>query len=321
LIFGYLSQDSAKNINSQKIVSKILITGASGLIGSHLTGLLRKEGHSVYHLGRSKRNSDGQSYLWDIEKGFIEGGALEDKDVVIHLAGAGVAEKRWTAARKKEIIDSRTTSTRLLRDELIRRTHRVKTVVCASAIGYYGFDDNSHEFVETDAPGGDFLAQVVKLWEAEQDELALPGIRLVKVRVGIVLSMEGGALKEMAKPIQYFLGSPLGSGEQYLSWIHIHDVCRIFTQAVRDETMIGAYNAVGPHAVTNREMTKTIAATMEKPLIVPAAPPFVLKLLLGEMSSLVLRGSKVSAKKISSTGFKFQFATLESALHDLIRRP
>jgi uncharacterized protein (TIGR01777 family) len=301
-------------------VSKILITGASGLIGRYLTGLLRKEGHTVYHLGRSKRSSDSQSYVWDIEKKFIEPGALEDKDVIIHLAGAGVAEKRWTDARKKEIVESRTLSTRLLQEELKQRTHQVKTVVCASAIGYYGFDDRSHEFVETDGPGNDFLSQVVKVWEDEQDKLALPGIRLVKVRVGIVLSAEGGALPEMAKPIRYLVGSPLGSGDQNLSWIHIHDVCQIFVQAVRDESMNGAYNGVGPYAVTNREMTHAIADAMAKPLIAPAVPPFVLKALLGEMASLALRGSKVSAKKISATGFKFQFVTLESALRDLIRK-
>jgi uncharacterized protein len=301
-------------------VSKILITGASGLIGRYLTGLLRKEGHTVSHLGRSKRDSDSQSYVWNIEKRFIEPGALEGKDVIIHLAGAGVAEKRWTAARKKEIIESRTLSTSLLHDELKRRTHQVKAVVCASAIGYYGFEDISHDLEETDAPGNDFLAQVVKVWEDEQDKLALPGIRLVKIRVGIVLSAEGGALPAMAKPIRYLVGSPLGSGDQHLSWIHIHDLCQIFVQAVRDESMRGAYNGVGPYAVTNREMTRAIADALDKPLIAPAVPSFALKVLLGEMANLVLRGSKVSSKKITGTGFKFQFATLESALRDLIRK-
>lgn len=300
-------------------MSKILITGASGLIGRYLTGLLRKEGHIVSHLGRSKQSGSMQSYVWDIEKKFIEPGALEDKDVIIHLAGAGVAEKKWTPARKKEIIESRTLSTRLLREELNVRPNKVATIVCASAIGYYGFDDiSSHEFVETDSPGNDFLAQVVKVWEEEQDQLALPAIRLVKIRVGIVLSNEGGALPEMAKPIRYLVGSPLGSGDQNLSWIHIHDICQMFVQAVRDETMQGAYNGVGPYAVTNRQMTRAIADAMDKPLIAPAVPAFVLKAIMGEMASLALRGSKVSSNKIAATGFRFQFATLESALRDLV---
>jgi uncharacterized protein (TIGR01777 family) len=298
-------------------VAKILITGASGLIGKHLTELLEKNGHEVSHLGR-KKQPGRSSYTWDIAKGRIDDGALDGKDVIIHLAGAAVADKRWTDARKKEIIESRTESTKLLINELQRRKHHVKTIVAASAIGYYGFKNSDHVYQETDPAGDDFLATVVKLWEVEEDKISDLGIRLVKIRIGIVLTTKGGALKEMMKPVKLYAGAPLGTGRQFLSWIHIDDICGMFLKAVEDQSMYGPYNGVAPRPVDNREITSLIARSMKKPLILPSVPGFVLKLLLGEMADLVLQGSKVSSARIQSTGFKFLYPDCKEAVNDLV---
>lgn len=302
------------------IPKSILITGASGLIGSRLTELLLQQGHRVVHLGRTGRTGKVKSYVWDVKANQLDREALIGVDTIVHLAGAGVADQRWTKERKHEILESRTKSTHLLFEELKKGNHTVKTFVSASAIGYYGFENLSEPLTEASPAGKDFLADVTRQWEEEANKIEALGIRLVKVRIGIVLSEKGGALKEMSRPIKLFAGSPLGSGNQNMSWIHLDDLCRIFMMAIDDERLRGPYNGTGPYAVTNRELTQAIAKALHKPLILPAVPAFVLKLLLGEMSDIVLQGSVVSSKKIQQTGFQFQFTTLEEALHDLLKR-
>jgi uncharacterized protein (TIGR01777 family) len=296
----------------------ILITGASGLIGSRLTALLIEKGYTVSHLGRKKQSGKIKSYTWSVERNIIDPSAFDGVDAIIHLAGAGVADKRWTKSRKQEIMNSRTQSTRLLYDTLNARAHRIKTVVSASAIGYYGFDRDEY-FTENSTPGVDFLSQVTYAWEQEADKIAKLGIRLVKVRVGIVLSKDGGAIKEMMKPIQYYVGSPLGSGDQYQSWIHIDDICGIFIKALEDESLNGPINGVAPKPVTNKELTKAIAEALHKPLFLPAVPAFVLKLILGEMANIVLKGSRVSSEKVMSHGYQFQFTDVNDAVRDLLK--
>ena len=296
-------------------MSKILITGASGLVGTRLTEMLIQQGHAVSHLGRAKKTGRIPSFSWDIEKGIIDEEAFTDADTVIHLAGAGVADKRWNKKRKQEILTSRTQSTALLAHYL-QRYPTVKTVVSASAIGYYGFGMTDREFTEDHTPGKDYLATVVQAWEGEVDKIQ--DKRVVKLRIGIVLSEKGGALMEMAKPIRLGVGSPLGSGTQCMSWIHIDDLCRMFIKAVEDSSLQGAYNATGPYAVTNRELTRAIAKTLHKPLWLPPVPAFVLSVVVGEMAVIVLNGSNVSSKKMQQTGFTFQFPTLEEALQDLL---
>jgi uncharacterized protein (TIGR01777 family) len=297
----------------------ILITGASGLVGTRLTNLLLAKGHDVSHLGRSKKPGKVKTYVWDIEKFAIEPGALQGVDTIIHLAGAGVAEKRWTKNRKTEILTSRTKSSELLYSELKKGTHTVTAVVSASAIGYYGFDDNETLLTELSAPGDDFLAQVTKKWEDEVDQINSLGIRVVKLRIGIVLSDKGGALKQMAAPVKMFAGAPLGTGKQNLSWIHLDDLCAMFIKAAEDGQLKGAYNATGPYAVTNKEMTTAIAKVLDKPLLFPPVPAFVLKVVLGEMADIVVNGSSVSSEKIQKTGFVFQFNSLERALENLLK--
>ena len=299
-------------------VKRILIAGASGLIGTRLTELLLERGHQVSHLSRERKNSSIKSYTWNVKEQTIDTQALQSADVIINLAGAGIADKRWTKNRKQEILESRTQSTLLLFNELKKNKTPVKSFVSASAIGYYGIEDNEKVFIETDKPGHDFLAYVTTQWEQEADKVSTLGIRVVKLRTGIVLSEKGGALKELAKPITWLIGSPLGSGKQNLSWIHIDDLCAMYIKAVEDESMRGAYNATGPYPVTNRKRTKAIARTLHKPILLPPVPGFVLRIILGEMASLVLKGSKVSSEKIQKSGFVYKFDTLEESLANLL---
>ncbi len=299
-------------------MSNILITGASGLIGTQLTEILLQRGHQVSHLGRRKKNqSKIKSFTWNVDQHQMEEDALHGVDIIIHLAGAGVADKRWTEKRKQEILESRTKSTKLLFDVLSRANHQVTSVVSASAIGFYGFQCND-ERTETSPAGTDYLANVTKRWEEEVDKIESLKIRVAKIRIGIVLSEKGGALKEMMLPIKFFAGAPLGSGTQYVSWIHINDLCMLFCKAVEDQNMRGAYNGVGPYAVTNRALTRAIAKVLGKPLFLPPIPNFILKLIIGEMADIVLGGSKVSSTKIQQAGFSFKFDNLEKALRDLL---
>lgn len=298
---------------------KILITGGSGLIGSRLTDLLLQKGHEVTHLSRSKKSSKVRTFVWDISSRKIDPAAFDGVDTIVHLAGANVGDKPWTKKRKQEILESRTHSARLLFDTLKSRDHQVRNFVSASAIGYYGFHDNNKYFREGDKPGEDFLASVVRKWESEVDQIMSLGLRVVKVRVGIVLSRDEGALKEMARPVRFYVGAPLGSGEQKLSWIHVDDVCRVFELAIENESVEGPLNAVGPQPVSNRKLTQAIARTLNRPLILPPIPAPVLKWLLGEMSDLALKGSSVSNEKLIRSGFEYKFPTLEGALRDLLQ--
>lgn len=297
----------------------ILITGASGLIGTRLTEMLLQRNYSVSHLSRQTKSGKIKSYRWDVQDQFIEPGALENADTIVHLAGSGIADKPWTESRKKNILESRTKSTALLYKELKRTKHNVHSFISASAMGYYGLNNEDRSMVESDQPGKDFLADVVTKWEREIDCVSELNIRTVKLRISVVLSNDGGALVQMAKPIKYYAGAVLGSGDQFLSWIHLDDLCRLFINAIEDQQWQGAYNAVSPDVVTNDQLTKAIAKKIDRPILLPNVPAFVLKILLGEMADLVLKGSKLSSEKIIKNGFTFEFDTLEKALDDLYK--
>lgn len=298
----------------------ILITGASGLIGSRLTELLIKKGHTVSHLGRKAKTGSVPSFVWDVEKGTFDPQALVGVNSIIHLAGAGIADKPWSEERKKEILESRTHSTQLLFKELSKGNHSVSSIVAASAVGYYGFGQTQTEFTEESAAGDDFLATVTRLWEEEINKLSTLGLSIAKVRIGIVLSEKGGALKPMILPVKLFVGSPLGSGKQMLSWIHLDDLCSMFIHLVENDQLSGAFNGTGPYAVSNKEFTKAIAKELGRPMFLPNVPSFILKLLVGEMADLILQGSVASSKKIQNTGFTFQFHSLEAALKNLLHK-
>ena len=296
----------------------VLITGGSGLIGKRLTDLLLQRGYRVVHLSRRAGAGKIKTYLWDVKHQTIDPDALGNIDVIIHLAGAGIGDKRWTKKRKSEILTSRTASASLLYNALKKEKQSVKTFISASGISFYGLEDHGSPFKEDNHQATGFLSDVVSHWEKAADEVATLGIRVVKIRTGIVLSEKGGVLPTMMLPFKFYVGAQLGTGIQPLSWIHLDDLCCIYIKAIEDPTMVGVYNAVAPNPVTNKKFTKALAAAMGKPVILPPVPPFVIRLLLGEMADLALKGITVSADKILSSGFQFTFNTVEEALKDLL---
>ncbi len=299
----------------------VLITGGSGLVGTRLTEMLLEKGYQVSHLSRSAASSASvTTYLWDIEKKEIEPEALTKTDYIVHLAGANVGEKRWTKSRKEVIMKSRTEPAKLLHDAIAQLgSHQIKAFVTSSAIGIYGEDTGSREIIESSPKGTDFLAEVVKKWESAVDEIGKLNIRVVKLRAGLALSMQGGALVKIVQPIKLGAGAPLGSGQQYISWIHIDDLCRMYIYAIEHDTIQGVYNAVAPQPVTNETLTQSAAKILNRPLFLPHVPAFALKLAFGELASTVLGGSKVSSRKIQEAGFDFEFNHIEKALTDLLK--
>lgn len=296
-----------------KVDSTILIGGGSGLIGSRLTELLAQKGYQVRHLGRTAKEGAIRTFAWDINKQTIDARAFEGVSAIVNLAGANVNGKRWTEAYKKELVDSRIVSTKLIVDFLNDKTHGVKNFISGSAIGFYGFGGSSRWFRETDLPATDFMPSLVSGWEHEASKVSDRNIKVALIRTGIVFSAKGGALEEMARPIKLYAGAPLGSGKQIVSWVHIDDLCRIFIHVLEND-LSGPYNGVAPEPATNEEITKAIARQLHKPLWLPNIPGFVLKIILGEMSEAVLNGGMVSSDKIRSTGFEFEYPSLEEVL-------
>ena len=312
----------------------VLITGGTGMIGTALSRRLLNEGYNVIILSRNpketaashplgaERNffrSSGNLFYskWDVKKMTIDPSALAEADFIIHLAGAGVAAQRWSDTRKKEILESRTRSSELLIKALKEQPNKVKAVVSASAIGYYG-PDNGTPFKEDDKPANDFLGSTCQQWENSIDPVTQLNKRLVKMRLGIVLANEGGALKEFKKPLHMGVAAILGNGSQMVSWVHIDDICRAFIHAMEQETMQGVYNLTAPKPVSNRELTLTLAGKTNGKLFIPfQVPAFVLKAMLGEMSIEVLKSATVSSQKIQSAGFQFQYPDINQALTNL----
>lgn len=296
-------------------MKNILISGGSGLVGQRITELLEKKGYEVAWLSRSQQ--ERKSFLWDVEKKEIDPKAIEWADAIIHLAGAGVAEKRWTPERKKLILDSRTHSTQLLFSAIEKSEKKPSTFISASAVGYYGFNTGTTLVDERSKAGSDFLAEVVIAWEHEVKKIEALHLRTVLLRIGIVLDAEGGALGEMLKPP---VAAPLGSGDQWMSWIHIEDLANMFVYALEKTTLQGIYNAVGPNPATNQQLTKEAAAAKGKPYLGIGVPGFGLKLVLGEMAAMVLGGNRVSSQKIQKAGFEFEFPELKEAIKEIFSK-
>lgn len=300
---------------------KVLITGGTGAVGLHLCEFLSERNIEVGILSRRKNEySKFTNYLWDHEHFLIDKKAFENVDFIIHLAGAGIADKRWTQNRKKEILDSRVKTTSFLFKALSTTDHKVKGIISASAVGYYGQITSDKNFKEDDQPGNDFVASVCKAWESEVNKFRSIGIRTVNLRIGIVLMEKGGALEKMAKPIHWNIGSALGTGQQIVPWIHISDLNHIILQAIQSSQMEGAYNCCAPYSVTNSELTKQIAKTIGKRLWLPKVPGWILRLALGNRAILLTEGSKVSAEKILKTGFDYKYPKIHGALQDLLGR-
>jgi len=295
----------------------ILITGASGLIGKQLIPALQAQGHTISILSRRQISiKDANVFLWDVYNQTIDKNALKGIDTIINLAGEGIADKKWTDKRKQEIIDSRVMSAQLLYKTIQDTKAPVTTFISASAVGFYG-DRGDEVLTEKSDSGTDFLSKCCVQWENAAIQGIELGIRIVKIRIGLILSKEGGALQAMEKPIKFFVGAPLGSGKQWMPWIHLNDIINIFTKAVEDIKMVGAYNACAPFPVTNELFTKTIAKKLNRPVWPVHVPKFALKAILGEMSILPLMSSNTMVQKLLDTGYKFKYNYLDDALNSI----
>lgn len=295
----------------------ILITGGTGLIGSRLTNQLLDKGYTVSHLSRSAgKDPRVKTFFWNVNKGEIDPRCLEGVGTIIHLAGAGIAAKRWTKKRKKELIESRTKSIGLIYNLMEIDPGQIRSVISASAIGYYS-DRGDELLTEASLPATDFLAECCVKWEQAVDAGEKFNLRIVKLRTGVVLDKKGGALKQLAVPVKLYVGSPLGSGMQWTPWIHWQDTLDMYLHAVERLDFAGVYNMVAPNPVTNKELTVAVAKQLHKPLWAPKVPAFVLKLLLGEMSTVVLGSTRVSAQKVEEVGFKFKFTDIQLALKEI----
>ncbi|MBU6342165.1 MAG: DUF1731 domain-containing protein [Bacteroidetes bacterium] len=337
----------------------VLLAGGTGLIGARLQDMLRERGHAVRVLTRKPQHPD--QYAWDPARGFLQSDALDGVDVVINLAGAGIADKRWSAARKKELIDSRVQSAELLMRAMAGRSNRPKAYLSASAIGYYG--NSGEAWMSEDTPPVDdsFMVACCRMWEAAANEAQgqeirsaneaqgqeirsaneaqgqeirnaneaqgqeirsaneAQGLRVLILRIGVVMARDGGALPELARPVRFGLGAYFGNGSAWYSWIHIEDVCRMFVWALENESVSGVFNAVAPAPARNRDLVKAIARAMRRWVILAPAPSFVLRLMLGEMSAVVLNSNRVSAAKALEAGFEFAHPELQEALDSIYR--
>ncbi|CAL65485.1 TIGR01777 family oxidoreductase [Christiangramia forsetii] len=298
---------------------RVLITGATGLIGSKLSSLCREEGIKVNYLTTSKskieNKEDYQGFYWDPKNDEIEKDCIKDVHVIVHLAGASIAEP-WSNSYKKTIIKSRTDTAALLHKTLSENSHQVENFISASAIGVYPSSLEKLYFEDDNVVADNFVGEVVEKWEAAADKFESLGLDVAKIRVGLVLAENGGMLEKIKKPISINMGAALGSGKQWQSWIHLDDLAGIFLFAIQND-LTGIYNAVAPNPATNKELTKDLAKKMGKSVWLPNVPPLALKALLGEMSQIVLSSQLVSSKKIESAGYNFSYTNLSRALGDL----
>ncbi|MEY4084663.1 MAG: hypothetical protein RL074_450 [Bacteroidota bacterium] len=298
----------------------VLLTGGTGFIGKKLTQLLLVSGYSVSILSRSnKANTDGISYFqWDVDAGTIDEAAILNADYVIHLAGENIGAKRWTTARKQAILDSREKSTQLLYTTLLKTNKKLDAFISASGVGIYGAITDEVICTEATPAASDFLGTVCQKWEGATASIHDLGIRTVQIRTGLVLGKGDGVLKQLLPLFRLRLGSAIGSGKQYMPWIHMDDLCRIYLQAIVNQEMQGPYNAAINDGTNNTIFSKTLAKVIGYKMGLPNVPAFILQLVLGEMSQLVLQGRRVASDKIEKTGFQFQFTDLEKALHNCL---
>jgi len=297
----------------------VLITGGTGLVGRHLIPLLHKKGYHVRILSRSNvvlKNTT--SFKWNVGEGVIEEGAVEGVDHIIHLAGENIGEGLWTKSRKKRIIDSRILSARLLFDTIEKRNQGLKSFTSASATGYYGAVTTERIFDEKDLPAADFAASVCVRWEEAAGLFRSGGYRTTIVRTGIVLSKKGGMMGRVVPFFRIRFLPLFGNGKHYLPWIHIYDLCAIYLKILNDTNMDGVYNAVAPKNVNYKDFIKTLAVVKKQKILMPPTPALLWKIIFGEKASMLLEGSRVSANKITDSGYEFKFPELEKALLNLI---
>lgn len=309
-------------INFVEMKKNVLISGGTGFVGKNLTDLLVKKGYSVSILSRNlKQNTEDITYYkWDISNHYIDENAVLNADFIIHLAGENIAEKRWTAKRKAEIIESREQSIQLIYNVLKKNNKKLEVFISASGIGIYGAVNGLAICTEETLPANDFLGITCQKWESATDTIESLGIRTVKIRTGLVLGKGDGFLNKLTPIFKLKLGSALGSGKQYMPWIHINDLCAIYLEALSNTKMIGAYNAAVGDNTTNAFFSKTLARIYGYSIWLPNVPAFLIKIAMGEMSKIILTGRRVSSEKVEKLGFKFQFKSLELALRDCLKK-
>lgn len=303
---------------AQKSTS-VLIAGGSGLIGRYLTTLLLSRGFEVSHLSRThSENEKVKVFEWTPEKRSVEAGAMDGIDFIINLAGTNIGETRWTGKRKELITGSRVQSTIFLHEIWKNAGSLLKGFITASATGYYGSQTSLKIYNEYDPPADDFLGKTCRLWEESAGLFEDSGIRTVKIRTAVVLEKNDSALTRLMYPGRFGFLIQTGKGNQYMPWIHINDLCNIYLKALEDPVMAGSYNAVSPQHVTHKEFMRVLSLIMKRPLFPVPVPDFVLRTVLGEMSDVILKGSRISSEKILNTGYKFLFPELRNALENVI---
>jgi uncharacterized protein len=300
-------------------MATILITGGSGMVGRRLTQALLAEGHQVRWLSRGTEQAPGATvFRWDVAQGELDVRALEEVDHIVHLSGAPIADKRWTHARMRELYSSRVDTAGLLLQRVRTSGLTPKSFISASGINYYGTFTSDRILVETDPPGDDTVGRLTQAWEQAADAWS-PLCRVVKLRTSMVLAREGGALPKLAAPVRYGLGAPLGSGRQWVPWVHIDDLVDAYRSAITNTTMHGAFNVVAPEHVTNAMLLRGIANTLSKPFFLPHVPGFALRLALGRMAALILEGTRASSIGPEGHVISYRYPSLGPALEDLLR--
>lgn len=300
---------------------KILITGGAGFVGRKLAKLLIEKGYQVSILSRQKRQNTAtiSYYQWDVEMGVIEEQAILDADVIINLAGENIAQKRWTQTRKKQLVDSRVNAIQLIHQVLQAKNKKIDSFISASGIGIYGAFTSNKTFNENSKLANDFLGETCQKWEAATDSIASLNIRTVIIRTGLVLGKNDGFLSKLIPVFKYRLGSVIGTGQQYMPWIHIHDLCGIYAFAVENEQVQGPYNAAVKDGTTNALFSSELAKQFGYKIFLPNISKILIRILMGEMATIILKGQRVSPQKIIDAGFQFKYTTLSQALKNCLK--
>ena len=295
----------------------VLITGGKGLLGRSLTSALLAKGYKVSILSRMPdSNADVKTHGWNVDAGFIDQDCINDVDIIVHLAGEGIADKYWSAERKAQLIDSRTKSIALLYNLLEHRPNKVTSIISASGVGYYG--DHADQVLNEDMPPAtDFLGECCTAWEKAVDQGLVLGLRIVKFRTGVVLTPQGGALPRLEMPVKLGLGSALGNGKQWVPWIHLQDAVDMYIWAIENNQAHGVFNMVAPNPVSNAQLLRTLALRLQKPFWMPNIPGFLLSAILGEMSAVILASTRASAAKAINAGYNFKFKDIKDAWVDI----
>jgi uncharacterized protein (TIGR01777 family) len=296
-------------------MQRVVISGGTGLVGRHLSSMLSGDNFDVVHLShRTGKKTNYRTYFWDPGRGFCDNEAFHEGDAIIHLAGANIGSRRWTKDRRREIVESRTKTAKLLYDSSVRAGFKPSVFVTASATGIYGSSGTEKIFEEADPPSGDFLGETCRLWETASEPFKAAGVRVVIIRTAPVLAPSGSVLSKMTAPVKAGLIVRVAPGNQYFPWIHINDLCSVYLKAVRDTAMSGPYNASAPDHITYDMLMSEVARQKQLPLFLPHVPVWLLRLILGEMSVVLTAGSRISSRRLEDAGFSFRYPDIKSAL-------